>query len=50
MIIDKLDKYGRQQSVWGSLDRGQDAHGIKVGDLLAECRVQNQRVINIKKG
>ena len=26
-----------------------DAHGIKVGDFLAECKVQNQRVIKIKK-
>ncbi len=45
------NRFEADNSLFGAaLTEVMDAHGIKVGDLLAECKVQNQRVINIKKG
>ncbi len=44
------NKFEADNSLFGAvLKNVLDAHGIKVGDFLAECMVQNQRVIKIKK-
>lgn len=44
------NKFEADNSLFGAaLTDVLDAHGIKVGDFLGECKVQNQRVIKIKK-